>query len=115
MSKSKGLEWTGDDPLKSSDYSRLLECCAEVLTTVKGHLDRDRDLAFWEVCQQQLEEIAAIEAQHHGLTMREAEVWRLRRTGYRYQEIAEALVISLHTVKRHLQTIHSKLETIAEG
>jgi ATP/maltotriose-dependent transcriptional regulator MalT len=44
-----------------------------------------------------------------GLTGREVEVLRLVATGLSNQEIATALVISEHTVRRHLQNIFAKI------
>jgi DNA-binding CsgD family transcriptional regulator len=48
-------------------------------------------------------------AQTHGLTARELEVLRLVAGGRSNREIAAALVISEHTVARHLQNIFAKL------
>ena len=45
----------------------------------------------------------------HGLTARELEVLRLVAAGKSNREIAEALVISDHTARRHLQNIFAKL------
>lgn len=45
----------------------------------------------------------------HGLTARELEVLRLVATGKSNREIASALVISEHTVARHVQNIFRKL------
>ena len=45
----------------------------------------------------------------HGLTAREAEVLRLVAAGRSNREIAEELVISQHTVARHLQNMFTKL------
>jgi DNA-binding CsgD family transcriptional regulator/tetratricopeptide (TPR) repeat protein len=45
----------------------------------------------------------------HGLTARELEVLRLVATGKSNREIASALVISEHTVARHVQNILTKL------
>jgi DNA-binding NarL/FixJ family response regulator len=46
----------------------------------------------------------------HGLTSRELEVLRLVATGKSNREIASALVISEHTVARHVQNIFRKLD-----
>jgi DNA-binding CsgD family transcriptional regulator/tetratricopeptide (TPR) repeat protein len=49
------------------------------------------------------------EAQPHGLSPRELEVLRQVATGKSNREIAAALVISEHTVARHVQNIFTKL------
>ena len=56
-------------------------------------------------------ELERIEARRdtHGLTLRELEVLRLVAAGRSNREIAAALVISEHTVARHLQNIFAKL------
>jgi DNA-binding NarL/FixJ family response regulator len=45
----------------------------------------------------------------HGLTAREVEVLRLVAAGKTNRQIAAALVVSEHTVARHLQNIFAKL------
>ena len=45
----------------------------------------------------------------HGLTARELQILRELATGKTNREIAEALVISDHTVRRHIQNIFAKL------
>ena len=45
----------------------------------------------------------------HGLTLRELEVLQLVAAGKSNREVAAALVISEHTVARHLQNIYAKL------
>lgn len=44
------------------------------------------------------------------LTDRERELLHLLSHGYRYKEIAEALFISIETVRRHCQNIYKKLQ-----
>jgi DNA-binding NarL/FixJ family response regulator len=58
-----------------------------------------------------LDSLLAVESpgDRHGLTDREVEVLRLVAAGKSNREIAEALVISEHTVARHLQNIYAKL------
>jgi DNA-binding NarL/FixJ family response regulator len=46
----------------------------------------------------------------HGLTARELEVLRLVAAGKSNRQIAAELVISEHTVARHLQNIFAKLD-----
>ena len=51
---------------------------------------------------------AILEAQQFGLTEREHEVWRLRKSKYNYEEIASELYISVNTVKKHIKSIYAK-------
>ena len=44
-----------------------------------------------------------------GLTAREVEVLRLVAAGKSNREIATALIVSTHTVRRHLQNIFDKI------
>lgn len=62
--------------------------------------------------QPDLERVAALtrtRAGSHGLTSRELEVLRLVAAGSTNREIAAALVLSEHTVARHIQNIFAKL------
>ena len=52
---------------------------------------------------------SGLERDPHGLTAREVEVLRLVAGGNSNREVAEALVVSEHTVARHLQNIYAKL------
>jgi DNA-binding CsgD family transcriptional regulator/tetratricopeptide (TPR) repeat protein len=56
-----------------------------------------------------LDALAGLEGDTHGLTARELEVLRLVASGKTNKEIAVALVISEHTVARHVQNIFTKL------
>jgi ATP/maltotriose-dependent transcriptional regulator MalT len=53
--------------------------------------------------------LARVAGDAHGLTARELEVLRLVASGQSNKEIAAALVISDHTVARHVQNIFKKL------
>jgi DNA-binding NarL/FixJ family response regulator len=53
--------------------------------------------------------VTASSGARHGLSDRELEVLRLVASGKSNREIASALVISEHTVARHLQNIYAKL------
>jgi DNA-binding NarL/FixJ family response regulator len=44
------------------------------------------------------------------LTPRQSEILILLKTGYSYQEIADAIGVSLNTVKKHVSNIYEKLE-----
>ena len=52
---------------------------------------------------------AGSEPDAHGLTAREIEVLRLVAGGSSNREVADALVVSEHTIARHLQNIYAKL------
>jgi DNA-binding NarL/FixJ family response regulator len=56
-----------------------------------------------------LARISTEAAPPHGLSSRELEVLRLVASGKSNREIASMLVISEHTVARHLQNIYAKL------
>jgi DNA-binding CsgD family transcriptional regulator len=61
--------------------------------------------------QQALWSLAEAEAKVFGLTIRESEVWRLKRLGYSRKTIAETLYISIDTVKKHLCNIQLKRQS----
>jgi DNA-binding NarL/FixJ family response regulator len=57
-----------------------------------------------------VDELAAGDANEtYGLTKRELEVLRLVAAGHSNRQIASTLVLSEHTVARHLQNIRTKL------
>ena len=56
-----------------------------------------------------LERLGAAAGSPHGLSRREVEVLRLVAAGRTNREIAASLVISEHTVARHVQNIFAKL------
>jgi DNA-binding NarL/FixJ family response regulator len=59
--------------------------------------------------------LAARAALPRGLTAREAEVLRLVAAGKSNREIADELVISQHTVARHLQNMFAKLDVTSRA
>ena len=56
-----------------------------------------------------IDKISPVSMYPSGLTAREVEVLRLLAQGLTDAQIAEQLVLSLHTVHAHLRTIYSKL------
>ncbi|MEO0535906.1 MAG: hypothetical protein AAF215_18785 [Cyanobacteria bacterium P01_A01_bin.123] len=93
------------DEQSRQEISRLLQQFAEVLITLKKLLE---DGVVLQECRRILAEVALWEAQRYGLTVRQAEVWRLRRLGYQYEQIAAELVVTVSTVKQHLNAVHQK-------
>lgn len=72
-------------------------------------LDAARDLFARLGAAPDLARLSPTAAPGHGLSDRECEVLRLVAAGKSNREIAAALVISEHTVARHLQNIYAKL------
>jgi DNA-binding CsgD family transcriptional regulator len=101
-----------------SDY--LLVLCDDLQTADGHHLqvrvewldlpthDQPCFLVVIEDRNRSDQALATLEMLRYGLTPREREVWMLRRSGRSYQEIADALYISVDTVKRHLKNIYAK-------
>lgn len=63
---------------------------------------------FLENCDEVLQQEAWIQQQKYDLTERETEIWMLLRQELTYQEIAQALQISLNTVKTHVKNVYAK-------
>jgi DNA-binding CsgD family transcriptional regulator len=51
---------------------------------------------------------AIAESIKYGLTVRETDVWRLKRAGLTYKQIAAQLFLAENTVKKHIKNIHVK-------
>ncbi len=65
-------------------------------------------VVFLENCDEVLQEDLRVQRKKYDLTERESEIWLLLRKEQSYQEIAEALQISLNTVKTHVKNIYAK-------
>ena len=92
------------------------QACAALgdLDTAAMELDAASDTFKRLGATQELERVESLRAglenqDVHGLTTRELEILRVLATGKSNREIAAALVISDHTVRRHIQNIFAKL------
>jgi DNA-binding CsgD family transcriptional regulator len=56
---------------------------------------------------------AIAESIRYGLTARETDVWRLKRAGLSYKQIASQLFMAENTVKKHIKNIHVKRDAAA--
>ena len=104
--------------------SRRLVCAALVAVACRALGDEDAATLELAAARGTFEELGAVPdvarvdalerpvARHdaHGLTARELEVLRLVAAGKSNRDIASALVISEHTVARHVQNIFGKLD-----
>jgi PAS domain-containing protein len=70
-------------------------------------------LMLIEDCQAVLFEEWLLEQKKYDLTDREAEVWFLIRQNYTYQEVSDALEISMNTVKTHVKNVNAKRKRLA--
>jgi ATP/maltotriose-dependent transcriptional regulator MalT len=110
-------------PLRGTEYKRTVE-------GIRAHLDEATCAAAWkEGCAMGLSQAIALgqvtllqqlptaptppakpaTPSPEGLTAREVDVLRLLATGLTDAQIAEQLVLSLHTIHAHLRSIYSKL------
>lgn len=67
-------------------------------------------LVMLEDRRQSFRDRVLAEARAYHLTVRETDVWLLRRSHHSYKAIAAKLHISLDTVKKHLKSIYAKRE-----
>lgn len=79
-----------------------------------GVEDRPWLLVFLEDRSASLQEELWIEQKRYDLTERETQILNLLSKTYTYQEIAEALQISLNTVKFHAKNIYAKKRSCLE-
>lgn len=70
-------------------------------------------LVLLEDCRDALQEERFLEQRRYDLTDREAEVWSLFRQHCTYQEISDALNISMNTVKTHMKNVYAKRRNLA--
>jgi PAS domain-containing protein len=70
-------------------------------------------LVLMEDCQAVLFEEWLLEQKKYDLTDREAEVWFLIRQNYTYQDVSDALEISMNTVKTHVKNVNAKRKKLA--
>ena len=87
------------------------EACAALGDRDAAELELDAARAGLEQlgAKPDLERLAAAPAETHGLSARELEVLRLVAAGRTNRQIAAELVVSEHTVARHMQNIFGKL------
>lgn len=63
---------------------------------------------------QSIQYLATADKKRYRLTTRETEIWQMRLEGQSYRDIADHLVISPNTVKKHLKNISAKRRDVLE-
>jgi DNA-binding CsgD family transcriptional regulator len=112
------LEASGERPLRAIvDYDEALAlhraraAGAEVPLAAATEASERLGMAWWHEQALELERrLAAERVYPDGLTRREVEILRLIAQGARNKEIASELVVSVHTVERHLANIYAKID-----
>ena len=96
--------------LAQSNQVRLCREWAIVLEPVRGAIAK-REEAFFRMVQSSMDTVisASVDGGVDNLSPREAEILGLVSDGLKNQQIADALFISLATVKRHIANIYSKM------
>jgi DNA-binding NarL/FixJ family response regulator len=104
-------EWRAvDAPYEAARVSVLLSrACAALGDEDAAALELDAAREVFERLGAAPDLAGLAPAESHGLTARELEVLRLVATGKSNREISAELVISEHTVARHVQNIFAKL------
>jgi DNA-binding NarL/FixJ family response regulator len=104
-------EWRAvDAPYEAARVSVLLSrACAALGDEDTAALELDAARAVFERLGATSDLASLAPAASHGLTAREVEVLRLVATGMSNRELSAQLVISEHTVARHVQNIFAKL------
>jgi DNA-binding CsgD family transcriptional regulator len=108
------LEASGQRPLRAVvDYDEARHRVRHGLTGSKSLLvtarDRFVELGMDEWIERADRLATEPESLPHGVTAREGEVLRLLARGQTNAEIADTLIISVHTVERHLANIYRKI------
>jgi non-specific serine/threonine protein kinase len=103
--------WADELPSPSALREELGEACFDAGWSEGRTLGRDAAVARAQALLHTIPVVEPTRATHPaaGLTARELEVLRLVAAGQSNAEIAETLVLSVHTVERHVANIFAKL------
>ncbi|MEM9218069.1 MAG: LuxR C-terminal-related transcriptional regulator [Cyanobacteria bacterium P01_F01_bin.150] len=88
--------------------------CDTALQSMEPLKRRSYILITMEDCDQSIQHLARADKKRYRLTARETEIWHMRLRGQSYRDIADHLVISPNTVKKHLKNILAKRREVLE-
>ena len=72
-------------------------------------------LVILEDRDQSIKHLVIADQKRYRLTLRETEIWQMRLRGQSYRDIANDLVISQNTVKKHLKNISAKRRDVLDA